>query len=139
MCNITKKTNKETIIVYKAVIRVKKRYYACFSGIKIKVGKVKPQTNRDYNRIENRFLLDGWRYDTLSMFYNKNMVGKTSGFATLKSAESLAYDGYGSRIVLKIVLGGEIWRGNAVKISSSVPDNAVVYAGTEILSFEEVK
>ena len=141
MCNITKKTDKETVTIYKVVIKYKRRYYSVFSGVKIKIGGVTPQTNRDFKRIDN-LTNGGWRYNAFSPLYNNIMPGKTSGFATLESAKSLAEDDsrvYSSRIVLKIVLGGEIWEGDALDISHRVPNTAIVYAGSKILSFEEVK
>ena len=40
--------------------------------------------------------------------------------------------------VLKMVLGGEIMQGTASKVSNVVPDKNKTFAGTEVLSFEEV-
>jgi hypothetical protein len=63
------------------------------------------------------------------------MVGKCSGFENKTDAKVL---GHHQTAVLKIVLGGEIWIGDASDIDSDIPDDHIVYAGTEILSFEEI-
>jgi hypothetical protein len=136
MCNITKKTDKKTVTVYKAVIKDGENYYAFFSGIKIGVGTVKPQIDADY--VKNIYLYRGYfKHDSI---YNENMVGKTSGFAKHKTAKLLLSECfYTEAVILKMVLGGEIWEGNAEHIACEINPSEVVYAGTEILSFEEVK
>ena len=42
------------------------------------------------------------------------------------------------RIILKMVLGGNIMKGTALNIAITIPDNHITFAGTEILSFEEI-
>jgi hypothetical protein len=37
-----------------------------------------------------------------------------------------------------MTLGGEIWDGTARQISMSIPWESIIFAGSEILSFEEV-
>jgi hypothetical protein len=137
MCNITKKTKKKTVTVYKAVYKLGKYYYSCFAGTRITVGKVKPQTEKDYNKISN--ITDSANFfETYDQNWNNQMVGKTSGFAKKSNAVKLS-PCYSNRCVIKIQLGGEIWQGDAYNISSNIPYDEITYAGTEILSFEKIK
>ena len=80
---------------------------------------------------------NGWSAWSAWMF-NRNMVGKSSGFAKLSNARKLRSARTNYKI-LKIVLGGEIWEGDASQICSMVRYSEKTFAGTEILSFEEVK
>jgi hypothetical protein len=143
MCNLIKKIERKTVTVYKVVISPNRLegYYACFSGVKIVVGKVKPQTNKIYDRMSKYMFPNdyttrntGWS----RWMFSENMVGKSSGFAKLSNARKLRSFRSNYKI-LKIVLGGEIWEGDASRIGSRIRYDERTFAGTEILSFEEVK
>lgn len=133
MCKLIRKTKKETVTVYKTVLRVVHEdgeyYTAFFSGVRIKLGKVKQQTRED--KCFHRYIPG-------TQHWNEIMVGKSSGFANLKPAIKLGRCTKNS-CVLKIVLGGEIWEGDASRIAIDIDFKEKIYAGTEILSFEEVK
>jgi hypothetical protein len=140
MCSIKTKTTKETVTVYKAVIKNEGKYYAYFSGVEIMKGIVKPQVISDIHREYVKFKSAFLRYlSPEDASYNKIMVGKSSGFANENNAFQLIKnpDKDENCAVLKIKLGGEIWEGDARGIGTE-DLNAVVYAGTEILSFKEI-
>lgn len=137
MCNLTTKTRKKTVVVYKLVYEIDGNYYACLSGVKIELGKVKPQTDEDWHNIKNQPRCIWRSYTPSSGFFDKNMIGKTSGFADKRIAEVAYFQLYGCRM-LKITLGGEIWMGDASGISYHISEDEVIYAGTEILAFELV-
>ena len=143
MCRLIRKTNRKTVTVYKVVTTPYRLegYYACFSGVKIEVGKVQPQTIKIYDRMSKYLFPNdyttrntGWS----RWMFSENMVGKSSGFAKLSNARKLRSARTNYKI-LKIVLGGEIWEGDASQICSQVRYSEKTFAGTEILSFEEVK
>jgi len=134
MCNIHTKTDLKTITVYKAVVKIDEDYYSCFAGTKIELGKVKRQTFKRVHKAlyySNLFSIGG-------LFYNKHMVGKCSGFQLPDDAKILKIFTDG-KTILKIVLGGTIWLGDASNIYFEIPDDHIVYAGSEIISFEEFK
>lgn len=135
MCNISKKTDKETVTVYKVVERKLSEggceyYLAYFSGVKVALGNVKSQTDNDKGY---------YRYEPESSHYNETMVGKSSGFARLETALNFLEDSLTNCCVLKIVLGGEIWEGDASHIAIEIDFKEKIYAETEILSFEKVR
>ena len=136
MCNISKKTKLKKVTVFTAVIKHKEDYYSYFSLKKLKVGKVIPLTMEELNKCP---VSTGSAKDYLNpneQFYNENMVGRVSGFATIDPANTL-YDTFG-KVVLKVVLGGDIMRGTAKNVMERRYNKRVVYAGTEIISMEEV-
>ena len=128
MCNLTKKTNLKTVVIYKAVRKIYDKFYGNIAGTEVKLGKVIPQQKQEF-----QFYWARW-FKLYTPFYNKNMIGKCSGFATRENAHLL----FGNNIVLKITLSRTIWRGTAKDISRDISDRAVIYAGTKILSIEEV-
>jgi len=140
MCDINKKTNYTTRIVYKVVHKNGDNYYALYSGLPICIGNVdkrwrisKLKENIRDNYDFNSFTPDTWTY-------NRNIIGKTTGFADLKAAKILKRESNREdKTILKIKLGGEIWKGTSKNILSEYFDNHIVYAGSEILSFEEIK
>jgi hypothetical protein len=136
MCNLTKKTRKKTVTVYKAVLKIGKNYYSCFAGTKIQLGQIKPQTEKDYYRIRSRSESANF-FEHYNDNYNENMRGKISGFAKKKNAQLLC--GWSDRVMLKIILGGEIWTGTARRVSSLIPYDEIIFAGTEVISFKEIK
>jgi hypothetical protein len=134
MCDLREKTDLKTVTVYKTVTKVRNSYYSYFAGTKIKLGKVRKQTKKAPKIIKYRMNYNFYIPDTFH--YNEYMVGKCSGFEYLEDANALGGRYYN---VLKIVLGGEIWVGTTKNISThSIPPSNRIYAGTEILSFEEV-
>ena len=129
MCNLTKKTNLKTVVIYKAVRKIDDKFYGNIAGTEVKLGKVIPQQEQN--------ILFHWARvfrSEHSAYFNKNMIGKCSGLATEENAHLLS----GNNIVLKITLSGTIWRGTAKDISRDISERAVIYAGTQILSIEEV-
>ena len=129
MCNLKEKTDLKTVTVYKAVEKIDGKYYSYFAGTLIKVGTVEPQSIDNIHKSFKGRFLEGW-----SWHHNKDMVGKCSGFKIEDDARILAE----SDTVIKIKLSGEIWIGDATNIDSDIDDDAVIYAGTEIQSFEEI-
>ena len=137
MCDISKKTRRKTVTVYKIVDKYKDEYYALFSGVPVKTGKAIKQ---NYSHASISTISQ--HYEENNCLYNPNMVGKCSGFELQEDAyvfigsafEALAF----YRRVLKVVLGGEIWEGTTKYISMLIPDDHKIFAGTEILSIKEV-
>jgi hypothetical protein len=149
MCNINSKTDLKTKTIYKAVKKYRGRYFSYFSGFEIKLGPVdldwKVTKLAAIEGLEERNLLHARPYNpTMEFLYNENMVGKTSGFGEEKWAKHLAFGRSRYHMkevhlaILKIKLGGEIWEGTAAKIGAGIPVDIKTYAGTEILSFEEL-
>lgn len=132
MCDIKTKTNLTTKTVYKVVRKEDKDYYAYFSGFPIKIGKVDLHWDDKHN---DNFM----KYNPASNLYNYIMTGKTSGFAKLISAQKLHKVLNYANVILKMKLGGEIWKGTGKNISDNISERIITYAGTEILSFKEIK
>jgi len=135
MCDINKKTDLTTKIIYKVVRILDGKYYAYYSGLPIEIGKV------DSSWEDKKHKWPDYLHYKFTRLYNNNMIGKTSGFATLKAAMILKQNCkyyQDTTTILKIKLGGEIWKGNGKNISSVISNDIVTYAGTEILSFEEI-
>jgi hypothetical protein len=122
----------ETVTIYKAVKKIRENYYSIFAGTKIELGVVKPQSHKNTHRSFRAYE----SFHIGHSFYNEIMVGKSSGFIEIDDARCLADEN--KEVVLKIELGGEIWQGDAEKISFYIPEHHILYAGTEILSFEEI-
>lgn len=140
MCDINKKTKYTTRIVYKVVHKIDGNYYALYSGLPISIGKVDARWRLSKLKEDIRDNYDFSNFTTDTWFYNRNIIGKTSGFAILKAAKILKSESHREdKKILKIKLGGEIWKGTSKNILSKYFDNYIVYAGTEILSFEEIK
>ena len=144
MCDISKKTRRKSVTVYKAVLIDGKHFKSVFSRMIIKTGEV-----------SKRFLSHDKRHhdNDYSHLYNENMVGRTSGFKSKEDAFALAksmienssemikdqqtklpYD----VTVIKMVLGGNIMQGTTCMISDNISDKNKTFAGTKILSFEEI-
>jgi hypothetical protein len=140
MCDINEKTKFKTKTIYKVVEKHNDKYYSVFAAKEISVGKVSPLTPEEV--IENLEIM-GWSYvdpreytHPVSPKFNDNMVGKTSGFAKIGPAKALQM-GNEKEVVLKMVIGGDIMKGTSANIAGLDP-NYITYAGTEILSMEEV-
>lgn len=139
MCDINQATDLKTVNVYKVCYKIRNKYYACFSHIKIFVGSVSISTSHYRERLKVM-------YAPSFPVYNENMIDKTTGFKNLKHArylqkrfKKIIHDDE-EMVILKIKLGGEIMQGTGKNIvTSSILDSAITYAGTEILEIEEVK
>ena len=148
MCDISTKSDFKTKTIYKVCIKLNGRYFACFSRAEIKIGKIPRRTNemivaRDMKEAEiessmnlNMFsyIYGGWGND------NPIIENKTTGFATLNDAKKLLTKIETPLLcILKLKIGGEIYHGTGKGITD---DNnlwkAITYAGSEILSFEEI-
>ena len=150
MCNINKKSYFETKTVYKAVKKIDGRYFSFYSGFEIKVGSVDPNwtlSDENFVGIKCKWKPIIWLavrpYLESMPLWNKNIVGKVTGFGSEKWAR-LVFEKtrfHKSNVdfaILKMVLGGDIMHGNAVGICRWIPDNVTTWAGSEILSFEEI-
>lgn len=138
MCTIHTETDLKTQTVYKTVTKINGKYYGCFSGIKIETGKVKRQTLK---RIHPHLLDVVICFEKGDFYYNSRLVGRCSGFEFYKDAKALCSPniyGIGTHVVLRIVLGGSIWLGNAENISLYISDSNPVYAGSEVIEFKEL-
>ena len=142
MCDISKKTKLKTKTVYKAVLKIKRNYYSIFSGKKLTVGRVEPLTKREarfYGRYVSRSPLN--YFDEDDWAYNPEMVGRVSGFGKMKDAmiQSNTCWAKGRGRVLRVVLGGDIMKGTCQKINLDINWPNPTYAGTEIISMEEIQ
>jgi hypothetical protein len=153
MCDINKKTKLKTVVVYKVCRYMHDdKYYAYFSGMEVCRGKVKDlpfyqRTEGHNNPFIIRYTFNNLNGElTYNRNYNKNLLGRTSGFKLLKTAKAfmmMVRSGYSSSsncYILKLTLGGDIMQGTGEGIAKN-PDirNSTVYAGTEILSVEKVQ
>jgi hypothetical protein len=146
MCNINKKTKLKTKTVYKVVWKHNGDFYSVFTLKKLSLGKVKPLTKEEarHNKVDldrpnnNNFIY----FDRSEYIYNQNMINKVSGFERRRDAEVLKSDLniYGGPVILRAVLVGTILKGTGDGIRSLFDGRPDVktYAGTEILSMEEV-
>jgi len=134
MCDISKKTTFKRKTVYKAVIKNKEHYYSYFAGTPIEIGKVNPQQGNSFGTPEYKLFFPN------NIHYNPNMIGRCSGFFAKEDAKKFVHESPAGTRLLKIVLGGEIMQGTTAKICSPgcIPWDHITYAGTEILSFEEI-
>ena len=131
MCDISIKTNLKSKTIYKVAFKDYNEYYAVFSHLNLKIGKVSVPSN-----IKGRY-----EYEVI---YNPLMVDKTSGFASLRAAKrllnhKLSCSYYNNKIViLKMKIRGNILKGTSDKIALYFPKDFITYAGEEIISMEEV-
>lgn len=150
MCDINKKTRLKSVAVYKVCIKIDNKYYAYFSGMEVKVGKVKnlpfyTNENGSYGIFKNRYV-----YKTLtggsaySPNYNENLIGKTSGFKLMKVAKILFTRVNilkpNSIVIVKLLIAGDIMQGTGEGIlrGSQNISSSTVYAGTQILAVKEI-
>jgi len=153
MCDINKNTRLKSVVVYKVCRKMHDgKYYAYFSGMEVKVGKVKnmpfyQRTEGHNNPFNIRYIfkgLDGeFKYNKN---FNKNLLGRTSGFKLLKTAKlfmMMVSSGYSSSdncFILKLQISGDIMQGTGQNVTRHQDiSNSIVYAGTEILSIEVLK
>ena len=128
MCDIKEKTQFKTMTVYKAVRVSKGKYLSPFARTPINLGSV-PEFKK---------------FEVVSDFFNPRhpLHGKISGFAKKQDAITLANDDCfptPSMKILKIKLGGIILMGSTNNICYKLRTvNNITYAGSEILSIEEL-
>ena len=132
MCDIKEKTQLKTMTVYKAVYRNDKdEYLSPFAETPVEIGKV-PNFTRE--------VLCGMFQDILHP-----MRGHISG--CLKKAHAIiiskasCFDNWQNNMkIVKIKLGGDILKGSTSGIldENELTSNGIIYAGSEILSIEEV-
>lgn len=140
MCNVNIKTKYTTRIVYKVVNKIADNYHALYSGLPIRIGKVDARWKLSKLKEDILDNYDFINFTPVDWTYNSNIIGKTTGFANLKAAKILQKGTHReANTILKIKLGGEIWKGTSKNILSESFDNHIVYAGSKILSFEEIK
>ena len=145
MCDISTKSKKKTVVVYKIAIKDHNEYYSHLFQMKIKTGKVKnmPIVLPEYHRKG-------------SGFYNDIMADKklTTGFAYLRNArefyKSLTAYERTYLVIIRLKLSGEIYEGttlgyfgdakfNKIEIENFTSINvAKVYAGSVIDEIKEV-
>lgn len=149
MCNISKQTDLKEKIIYKVVYKDGQTYYSPYVGKELRIGPISPLTRDEMKRFMNMkgsfayfFNADAFIKNYItggSRLFNKKMVGKTSGFATLKAAKKVTKSIMSSRyIILKLNVAGEILKGTS-KHMYGIRGDYITYAGTEILSMKEVK
>lgn len=149
MCDISKNTDLKTVTAYKVVMKReekgKAQYYSWFAGTPLKVGIPTKQTHELYNTMSKLFDRSLRYYCLGENYFNKNMVGKTSGFEKKEDAFSLLNDitSYSFKpmlnvCVIELKLKGEIMQGTAARITLSIPSHHITYAGTEIVSIKEI-
>jgi len=149
MCNISKKTRRKTVTVYKVAVKFNDSYRSPFTFKKLILGKVKPLTELEAKTGATKGLNSMRYFDPTFQFYNWNMLGKTSGFYTKRAAKEVFNHTYGlihdlkatwglTAVILKVTLGGEIWEGSAKRICEEYEKDRT-FAGTEILSMEEIE
>jgi len=138
MCDISKKTNLKRKVVYKVVFKREGGYYSCVVGSMIQEGLVLLSPATKYYK------------DFVPTYYNPNMDGRVSGFASKGSAMLLIgidakynifrdYNVFKDKVViLKITLGGSIMKGTAKGFLLGKDAKRITYAGTEIIDFEEI-
>lgn len=131
MCDISIKTNLKSKTIYKVAFKDDNEYFAIFSLLNLKIGKVSVPSN----------IKDYYKYDVI---YNPLMVDKTSGFSSLRAAIRLLnyklISGYYHHkiVILKMKIRGNILKGTSDRISLYFPKDFITYAGEEIVSMEEV-
>jgi len=143
MCDLKKNSTLETVKVYKVCYKHKDKYYAYFSGMRIKVGKVAGLPfKRNINGRFFREYADDKRHYGYKL-YNELAVGRTTGFKSKRIATNLQFGDGGpscNAVLLEMVITGDIVRGTGGHIIGYWEDlnKAIVYAGREIVSFKEV-
>ena len=147
MCNISKPTQLKTITVYKIVYKAEGKYFGLYSHMPVVLGTVPKIDNSTEIELKVKAILgrklsfwgSGWAG------HNPLMPGKISGFAKRSVAKQLIectserpIEEATSIIIIKIKLGGTILMGTSENISNGININHITYAGTEILSIEEI-
>ncbi len=129
MCEINKKTRKKTAIGYKAVLKIKGRYYSPSTGLEYKIGMKLPNM-----KVRKRKFDDDWAnpLDVDDWFYNELMQGKTGVFETIEGCKHSVRNNQPYHI-LKMTLGGVIYNG-VFGMFNKTP----LYIGSEIIDIEDL-
>lgn len=125
MCDINTKTKKKKVTVFKIAYKTDSEYVSWIAKAPINLGECP----------------DKDEYDKQSRFYNKNMVGRCSGFARLKDIiNEVGNDRLwgNTPIILRLELSGNIMRGTAFNIADQIINSSITYAGTHIDSIKEL-
>jgi hypothetical protein len=127
MCELTRITKRKSAIIYKAVEKdVNGNYYSYFAGLPIKLGKVDSTTRiHTYDNIRSH---TGTIITSLPCGRDTLAIGRTMGVIKLSVVKQIFNNNV---IILKMEIGGSIAEG--------MWDKNLVLAGTEIISFKEVK
>jgi len=144
MCHLTTETKLTRKTVYKICHKVNGNYFGMFAGMLIEKGPVLDEECWRNKRPDDMHYSS---YNTWDYLFNVLAVGRCSGFSSKRSiknyfhSESAYYNKtFGVTLaVLKMTLGGSIVKGDARGIAGMVSDKALIYAGTEIIDFEEIK
>ena len=147
MCDISIKTEYKQKTVYKVACLIKGKYYSVFSQHELRLGKVITFPDKMKSRSQDMFDLVHRSLDVDSDLYNKDMLGRVSGFALKSDAIDICNDGDNidtfiglcisrgyTLVILKIVLAGSILRGTTYRISVSVANEHTTFAGDRIKS-----
>lgn len=139
MCNISTPSKYKTKTIYKVVIKVNDAfplspsvtYLSAFTNQPVKVGLVSDVIN--LNELHYPYT------DISARAYNKHMINRTSGFASLKTAKLLISKTIDKTkyTILKITIAGDVMKGTTDFIHY-LPKHLKTYAGKEILSIEEI-
>lgn len=129
MCQLTTKVKlKKKVTGYKIAVKIKNEYFSLASGMKYKVGRIKPV-------IHPKTITNWFRDDVLDVFFEPAMVGRTGVLVNLWHAEkeignTLDYcNGY--EIVLLIMT-------ISVGLMHGEYDFLPMIAGRNIISMEEI-
>ena len=152
MCDINKKTRRKSVVVYKVCRKIDGKLYAYFSGMEVKTGSVKDMEffhaeKGQYYPFHMKHVITRANGEVAySKNYNKNLIGRTSGFQSLKIAKIFylmcrygILNPYGN-VIVKLSLGGDIMQGTGEGVTRHKEiTESITFAGTEILGVEEVK
>jgi len=123
MCDINKKTKLKTVTGYKLCWKEKDTYYSHIVRSRIDLGKINSPR------------------ESVNVF-NYNYIMKQFKLCTILKKLAVARKHYHSSnistlVLLKITLGGIIYKGTDRGYTNML-DNNIVYAGSEILSYQEI-
>lgn len=153
MCDINTLTKLKTKtifkVVYKVIVKEEIKYMSPFAKCILKLGKASELTGGklDIVVIRNSFSIiirpKNSIYNVYDVCYNKNMIGRVSGFKRLTDATIAFHNFKGTDYpitIIKIVLTGIIMKGTAANTGLFENDDKIItYAGSIIKSMEEVK
>jgi len=125
MCDIDNKTSKKTAVGYKAVIKIKGKYFSPSTGLEYKIGMKLPNMKVRKRNFDGDWAnpLDDW------YFYKPLMQGKTGVFRTITDCKN-SFTHNQPYHILKMTLGGEIYNGSY----SRKP----IYIGSEIIDIIDI-
>lgn len=152
MCDINKKTRRKSVVVYKVCRKIDGKLYAYFSGMEVKTGSVKDMEffhakKGQYYPFHMRYVITRPNGEVAyNKNYNKNLIGRTSGFQLLETAKifysvcTFSYINPEGNVILKLTIGGDIMQGTGEGIMKHRKvTESITFAGTEILNVEEVR